>query len=60
MFSFYPYFFIYYYCFGFVFADESPGACVQKTTLAATIMKRGSQDSGTEGHFSETDLGETR
>ncbi|XP_041475013.1 serine-rich adhesin for platelets-like [Lytechinus variegatus] len=38
-----------------ILADESPGAIAPKTTLAATIMKRGSQDSGTEGHLSETE-----
>ncbi|XP_072172663.1 uncharacterized protein [Diadema setosum] len=37
-----------------VLAGESPGAEGPRTTLAATMMKRGSQDSGTEGHLSET------
>ncbi|XP_030852355.1 KN motif and ankyrin repeat domain-containing protein 1 [Strongylocentrotus purpuratus] len=41
-------------------ADESPGAHAPKTTLAATIMKRGSQDSGTEGHLSETEVPELK
>lgn len=57
--------YIFYLCYHISFdffsiLDESPGAHAPKTTLAATIMKRGSQDSGTEGHLSETEVPELK